>query len=132
MRLLSWIEQCPICYLRQKAGCDVNSHHKLETCKDEKREVVAIEVEKLQGIKFAAGVCCKLCAVPQETCEESIDFGRQGKEKCLYNGIVREAVAAMMVVGPNAIVDKMYAWMRSKGIWTENTALSEEEVQQVT
>ena len=38
----------------------------------------------------------------------------------------------MMVVGPDAVVDKMYAWMRSEGIWTENTALSEEEVQQVT
>jgi hypothetical protein len=37
-----------------------------------------------------------------------------------------------MVVGPNAVVDKMYAWMRSEGIWTENTALSEEEAKQVT
>ena len=97
MRLLSWIEQCPICYIRQRAGCNVNSHHKLETCKDEKREVVSAEVEKLQGIKFAAGVYCKLCAVPQEVCEESMDFDRQSKGKCLYDGIVREAVVAIMV-----------------------------------
>jgi hypothetical protein len=61
-----------------------------------------------------------------------MDFGRQGKEKCLYDGIVRKAVAAMMVVGPDAVVDKMYAWMRSEGIWKENTALSEGEAQQVT
>ena len=115
MRLLSWMEECPICHIRQRAGNDVDTHHKLESCKDEKRKVVAAKVEKLQGIKFAAGVCCKFCAVPQETCEESMDFGRQGEEKCLHDGIVREAVAAMMVVGPNAVVDKMYAWMRSEG-----------------
>jgi hypothetical protein len=38
----------------------------------------------------------------------------------------------MMVIGPNPLVDKMYAWMWSEGIWTENTALSKEEAQQVT
>jgi hypothetical protein len=70
--------------------------------------------------------------VPQEVCEESMDFDRQSKGKCLYDRIVREAVAAVMVVGPNAVVDKMYTWMRSEGIWTENTALSEEEAKQVT
>jgi len=36
-------------------------------------------------------------------------FSRQGKEKCLYNRIVRGAVAAIMVISPNAIVKKMYA-----------------------
>ena len=70
--------------------------------------------------------------MPQEVCEESIDFERQSKGKCLYDGIVREAVAAVMVVGLNAVVDKIYIWMRSEGIWTENTALSEEEAKQVT
>jgi hypothetical protein len=50
----------------------------------------------------------------------------------LYDGIVREAVAAMMVVGPDIVAEKMYAWMRNEGIWSGNTALSEEEVQQVT
>ena len=58
--------------------------------------------------------------------------GLQGREKCFYDGIVREAVAAMMVVGPDAVVDKMYAWMRNEEIWTENTALNEEEAQQMT
>lgn len=50
----------------------------------------------------------------------------------MYDGIVREAVAAMMVVGPDIVAEKMYAWMRNEGIWSGNTALSEEEVQQVT
>ena len=27
-------------------------------------------------------------------------FSQEDKEKCLYDGVVREAVAAMMVVGP--------------------------------
>jgi hypothetical protein len=101
-------------------------------CKDEKRELVATEIAKLQEIKFANGVCCKLCAVPQETCYDTVIFSEQGKEECFYKGIVREAVAAMMVVSPDVIVEKIYAWMRSEGIWSENGALSEEEIQQVT
>jgi hypothetical protein len=55
-------------------------------------------------------------------------FSQQGKEKWLYDRIVREAVAAMMVVGPDIVVEKMYVWMRSEGIWSENVALSEEEI----
>jgi hypothetical protein len=61
-----------------------------------------------------------------------MDFSRQDQEKYLYDRIVREAVAAIMVVSPDAVVDKMYAWMRSEGIWKENIVLSEEEAQQVT
>ena len=132
MRLLSWIEQYPIYYIGQRAGYNINLYHKLETWEDKKREVVAAEVEKLQAIKFAASVCCKLCAVLQEMCEESIDFDRQSKGKCLYEGIVYEAVVAIIVVSRNAIVNKIYAWMWSEGTWTENTALSEEEAKQVT
>jgi len=99
----------------QRAGYNVNLYHKLETCKDKKREVVSAEGKKLQAIKFAAGVCCKLSAAPQEMCEEGMDFDRQSKGKCLYDGIVYEAVVAIMVVGHNTVVDKMYAWMRSEG-----------------
>jgi hypothetical protein len=113
-------------------GYNVDVYHKLEMCKDEKRELVSMEIAKLQEIKFTNGICCKLCAVPQETCYESMDFGGRGKEKCLYRGIVREAVAAIMVVGPDAVVEKMYAWMRSERIWIANAMLSGEEVEQVT
>lgn len=91
-----------------------------------------MEIAKLQEIKFAAGVSCQLCAVPQETCHDSRYFTRQGEERCLYDGVVREAVAAIMVAGPDVVVEKMYAWMRSEGVWSENVALSKEELQQVT
>jgi hypothetical protein len=60
---------------------DVDAYHKLETCNDVKREV-AVEIAKLQEIKFETGVCCQLCAVPQETCHDSRYFSRQGVEKC--------------------------------------------------
>jgi hypothetical protein len=126
------MEKCPICYTRERVGHDVDVYHRLEMCKDEERELVAAEIAKVQDIKFTKGVCCNLCAVPQGTCYDSMDFEGKGKEKCLYRGIVREAVAAMIVVGPDIVVEKMYAWMRSEGIWTENAVLSEEEVQQVT
>jgi hypothetical protein len=126
------MEKCPIYHLGKRVGHDVDPYYKLETCKDEKREVVAAEIVKLQAIKFTIGVCCPLCAVPQETCHDSMYFSGQGKEKCSYGGIVREAVAAMMVIGPDIVVEKMYTWMRSEGICTENAALSEDEVQQVT
>jgi hypothetical protein len=64
-------------------------YHKLEVCKDEKRELVATEIAKLQEIKFANGVCCKLCAVPQETCYDSTDFRGQGKEGCFDSQTMR-------------------------------------------
>jgi hypothetical protein len=37
-----------------------------------------------------------------------------------------------MVVGPDIVVKKMYAWMRSEGIWSANAVLGEEDVDQVT
>lgn len=107
-------------------------YHELEICKGEKRELVATEIAELQEIKFASGVCCKFCSVPQETFYNSINFRGQGTEGCLHKEIVREAVATTIVIRPDLVVQKMHAWMWSKGIWTENTALSEEEVYQVT
>ncbi|KFZ24670.1 hypothetical protein V502_00854 [Pseudogymnoascus sp. VKM F-4520 (FW-2644)] len=115
VRLASWMENCPICHVRKMAGHDIDAAHKLETCIDEKREIVSLEIAKLQEIKFAVGVSCQLCAVPQETCHDSMYFTRQGEEKCLYDGVVREAVTAIMVAGPGVVVEKMYAWMRSEG-----------------
>lgn len=91
-----------------------------------------MEVTKLQDIKFSNGVCCKVCAVPVETCNDSMVFGQQGRGQCLYKGVVNEAVAAIMVVGPDVVVEKMYKWMQSKGIWVRNAAFGEEDVQQVT
>jgi hypothetical protein len=133
VRLGSWMEKFPICHVRKMAGHDIDAAHKLETCINEKREIVSLEIAKLQEIKFAAGMNCQLCAVPQETCHDnSMYFTRQSEGRCLYDGVVREAVAAIMVAGPDVVVEKMYAWMRSEGGWSENVALSKEELQQVT
>jgi hypothetical protein len=107
-------------------------YHDLGACKDEKRETVAAEIAKIQAIKFAAGVCCQVCAVPQETCDDTTYSSEQGKETCLYGGIVREAVAAIIVVGPDTVVRKMYAWIRGEGICSGDVALRGEEMRQVT
>ncbi|KAF4634280.1 hypothetical protein G7Y89_g3826 [Cudoniella acicularis] len=131
MRLTSWMGKCPICHIRRRVGHDVNAFHKPETCWDEQREVVTAEVAKLQEIEFTTGMCCQMCAVPQETCCDSAYSSALGKKECLYGGIVREAVAAMIVVGPDIVVEKMYVWMRSEGIWSASTVLGAEDVQQI-
>jgi hypothetical protein len=41
------MEKCLICYIRKRVGHDVDVYHKLETCKDENREVVVAEIAKL-------------------------------------------------------------------------------------
>jgi hypothetical protein len=89
-------------------GHNVNVYHKLKRCNNKKRDLVVTEIAKLYKIKFKNSVCYKLCAVPQETCDESAVFRRQGKDKCLYRGIVRKAVTAIIVVGLDAVVEKMY------------------------
>jgi hypothetical protein len=50
---------------------------------------------------------------------------------CFYDGIVREAVAAKIVIGPDAVVDKLYAWMRNNGMWTQDMMLNEEDAPQM-
>ena len=131
-RLLSWLGKCPICYIRRRLGHDVNVYHTLEACRDEQREVITLEIAQLQEIKFTVGECCQTCAVPQETCSDSVYSSIQGAKKCLYNGIVREAVAAILVIGPDIVVEKMYIWMRSEGIWSTSAVLSTKDVKQVT
>jgi hypothetical protein len=111
-RLLAWLGKCPVGYtLKRIGGCDINIYHELGKCQHGKQGLVAMEVTKLQGIKFSNGVCCKVCAVPVETCNGSMIFGEQGRGECFYKGVVHEAVAAIMVVGPDTVVEKMYKWM---------------------
>ncbi|OBT39611.1 hypothetical protein VE00_10743 [Pseudogymnoascus sp. WSF 3629] len=98
------------------AGHDIDAAHKLETCINEKREIVSLEIAKLQEIKFAAGMSCQLCAVPQETCHDSMYFTRQSEGRCLYDGVVREAVAAIMVAGPDVVVEKIKKLVRDRGV----------------
>jgi hypothetical protein len=44
---------------------------------------------------------------------------------------VHAAIAAVMVVGPDIVAEKMYAWMQSEGSSTQNDRLSK-EIGQVT
>lgn len=37
-----------------------------------------------------------------------------------------------MVIGPDVVVEKMYMWMRSEGIWSTSVVLSTKDVEQVT
>jgi len=128
----SWIGKCPICYIRQKTGHNVDIYHELGICKDKQRDLVVTEIGKLRKIEFAQKICCKFCAVPREKCKDSMYYNQQAKEKCLYKGIVREAVATIITVGPDTVVDKMNTWMRNEDIWIRNTMLTEEEAQEIT
>ena len=38
------------------------------------------------------------------------------RKECLYKGTVRQAVAAIMVVGPQVVIEKMYKWTQREGI----------------
>ena len=94
--------------------------------------MVTSETAKLQEIKFTTDLCCQTCAVPRETCSNSVYFSIQGKKECLYSRIVQEAVAAIMVISPNMVVEKMYMWMQSEEIWSASAVLGTEDVEQVT
>lgn len=132
-RLLAWLGKCPICYTLKKMGtADIDTYHDLEACQDEKRDLVLMEVARLHKIEFASDLCCKVCAVPIETCNEHRAYRMGDKTQCLYKGALQAAVAAITIAGPDVVVQKMYKWMQSKGVWIGNTALGEEDVQQVT
>jgi hypothetical protein len=42
--------------------------------------------------------------------KKNINFGRQGKEKYLYNRIICEIVAAIIVIGFDIIINKIYIY----------------------
>lgn len=107
-RLISMVGKCTICYTRKRTEQEVDIYYTIENCKDEKRDQVVTEIVRLRNVKFERGLCCKSCVVPLELCNESRYPTKNGKEKCLYDGIVYEAVAAMMVVGPVIVLEKMY------------------------
>ena len=93
----------------------------------------------LKGIQFKRYASCYDCGVAQKICtrweekgEGNIRFKRIKNRVCQYGGIVRVVVAAMMIAGPSEVVEqKVYRWMKAKGIWGNNEKLSEEEVKQV-
>jgi hypothetical protein len=47
--------------------------------------------------------------VPQETYKNTISLSPEGQEKCLYNRIIREAVVFIIVIGPDLILEKIFA-----------------------
>jgi hypothetical protein len=53
-------------------------YHTLEYCKDKQHDLVVTEVKKLQGIKFAVGLCCKVYVILQETYKNAISFSPEG------------------------------------------------------
>ena len=48
-RLGSWLEKCPICLVRKRAGLDVNMYHDLGACQDKKRELGLELAERLES-----------------------------------------------------------------------------------
>ena len=62
----------------------------------------------------------------------SLQRVRVSRKECLYKGTVRQAVAAIMVVGPQVVIEKMYKWTQREGIWIDREgALTAEEAEQL-
>jgi hypothetical protein len=131
-RLASLVGKCPICYTRHTAGREVGVYHTIEDCKDESRALVVTGIARLRDVKFEKALCCESCSVPREMCQESRYLSSQFGRGCPYKGIVHEAVVAIMIVGPDAVVQKMYSWMRDEGVWTENAPSGGEQGQRVS
>jgi hypothetical protein len=138
-RLDMWVGKCPLCYIQQCQGLEVDIQHPFDKCPDELHGLVAEEVEVLKGIKYKRFASCYDCGVAQKICmrweeirEGNISFKRVKNGVCQYGGIVRAVVAAMMIVGPLEVVEEnVYRGMKVEGIWGSNEKLNEEEVKQV-
>ena len=101
--------------------------------------MVVEEVKALEGIRFQAYSGCYECGVAQQICTRW-DEVREGTRKfervdggvCQYRGVVRDAVAAIMIAGPVEVVDgEVWGWMRAEGIWGAAEKLSESEETEV-
>lgn len=138
-RLDTWVGQCPLCYVRQYQGCEVDARHLLEQCPDELRDLVVEEVGALQSVRFDRSGSCGKCGVPQEIwlrrkevgagsrCFQEVEDGG-----CRYQGIVQSVVAAIMTTGPLEVVEEtIYARLKAQGIWGEEEKLDVDEVQEV-
>jgi hypothetical protein len=69
---------------------------------------VVKEIARLRNVKFKRGLYYKSCFVLLELYNEGKYPMKDSKEKCLYKGIVHAAIVAMIVVGPDIVVEKMY------------------------
>jgi hypothetical protein len=54
--------------------------------------------------------------MPQETYKDTISLSPENQEKYLYNRIIHETIASIIVIGPNFILEKIFVWIKSKSI----------------
>ena len=109
-RLDSWVGKCPLCYVRQCGGWDVDVRHPFDQCPDGLHEVVARDItsfEKVWFEKFASctncGVVQKICIRWRETYEGSRRFEPVPGGVCQYKKIIQPAIAAIMSAGISPI-----------------------------
>ncbi|KFY64196.1 hypothetical protein V496_03407 [Pseudogymnoascus sp. VKM F-4515 (FW-2607)] len=120
-----FVGKCPLCYVRQYQGWEVDVRHTLENCPDESRTKVITEIEALKTIRFEPYASCTFCTVAQKVCtrwaetrEGSNRFRKVEGGVCQYDGIVRAAVAAMSIAAPVEVArEGLYGQMKAMGIW---------------
>jgi hypothetical protein len=112
-KLDRWMGKCPICYIDQCQGGQVNAQHSLEECPDKAQADVMEEVMALGKIMFEPYAACYECGVSQQICsrwrvmrEGNHRFQRVAGRACQYKGVVRAVVAAMIVAGPLKVVEQ--------------------------
>ena len=138
-QLDKWVGKCAFCYVRRVVDIGVDFRHTLDECPEQEQALVVEEVKALEGIRFQAYSGCYECGVAQQICTRW-DEVREGTRKfervdggvCQYRGVVRDAVAAIMIAGPVEVVDgEVWGWMRAEGIWGAAEKLSESEETEV-
>ena len=67
-RLDSWVGKCPLCYVRQCGGRDVDVRHSLDQCPDALRKAVATDITRFEKVWFEKFTSCTDCRVAQKIC----------------------------------------------------------------
>jgi len=138
-RLDSWVGKCPLCYVRQCQGWDIDVRHTLDVCPDILQEEVAIEAESLSKVRFERFASCVFCGVAQKVCTRWTEI-REGSNRfrevkggvCQYIGIIRPAVAAMSIAAPLDVVKAgLYDPMKAEGIWGRGSEWGSDEEAEV-
>ena len=123
-QLDKWVNKCALCYVQQQMGQQVDVQHTLEQCGNALQKEVVQEIRGLERIRFEPYASCYACGVPQKICMQWGErgsgqgrFGRASGGRCQYQGVVRTSIAAIMIAGPDKVVDEqVYSWMKAKGI----------------
>jgi len=99
---------------------EIDASHSLEECTDPSRAIVSEESRVLMELKLASGTGCRKCALTSNDCYN-----------CVYQGVIHGAIAAIMIIGPEPVIDKMTSWMKMEGIQIEakGEALSSQEIE---